>query len=59
MNDDCVEVLAEAVALPLAADRLRAVAELLEALTAEGGGATPEEVADVEPPIAFMPGWPS
>ena len=58
MNDDCVQALAEAVGSPLPPERVRAVAELLEALTADGGGATPEELAGVEPATAFMPGWP-
>ena len=59
MNDDCAQTLAEAVGLPLPPERLRPVAELLEALTADGGGATPEEVVGVEPSIAFTPGWPA
>ena len=59
MNDECVEVLAEAVGLSLPPERVRAAAELLEALTADGGGVTPEEVLGVEPASAFIPGWPS
>jgi len=54
-----VAALAEAVGLPLSADRVGAVAELLEALTRDGGGVTPDEVAGVEPATSFDPSWPS
>ena len=59
MSEASVAALAEEVGLPLAPDRVRAVAELLEALTRDGGGVTPDEVAGVEPAASFDPSWPS
>ena len=59
MTDENVAALAEAVELPLPPERLRAVAELLEALTADGGGATPEQVVGIEPATTFTAGSPS
>ena len=58
MNEETVTALAEAVGLPLPADRRAGVAELLETLVDDGGGATAEEVAALEPATAFDPRWP-
>ena len=59
MTDESVAALAEAVGLQLPAERVQGVAGLVEALTRDGGGVTPEEVAGVEPATTFDPVWPS
>jgi len=58
VRDELVAVLAEAVGLPLPADRLSGTAESLEAQIAAGGGSTAEELEGVEPAITFEPRWP-
>ena len=58
MTEETVAALAEANGIPLPPERLSAVAELLETLTGDGGGAAPGEVDGVEPAIAFVPAWP-
>jgi hypothetical protein len=59
VSEDTVAALAESLALPLPRERRAPVAELLETLVGEGGGATAEEVVGVEPASAFDPRWPS
>lgn len=59
MSEDAAAALAELVALPLPRERLRGVAELLETLTRDGGGVTPDEVVGIEPPTNFDATWPS
>jgi hypothetical protein len=59
MTDEAVAALAEAVGLSLSPDRLSDVAELLETLIRDGGGATPDEVAGIEPAAIFDSTWPS
>ena len=59
MNEESVAAIAEAVGLPLPPERVGGVAELLEALTHDGGGVTPDEVVGVEPAMGFDPAWPS
>ena len=59
MNEESVAAIAEAVGLPLPSERVGGVAELLEALTRDGGGVTPDEVAGLEPAVTFDPSWPS
>jgi hypothetical protein len=59
VSEETVAALADAVGLPLSPDRVRAVAELLEALTRDGGGVTADEVAGIEPATGFDPSWPS
>jgi len=59
VSEESVAALADAVGLPLPPERVRGVTELLEALTRDGGGVTPDEVAGVEPAASFDPSWPS
>jgi hypothetical protein len=59
MTDETVAALADANGIPLPPERLSAVAELLETLTRDGGGAAPGEVEGVEPATTFAPGTPS
>jgi hypothetical protein len=59
VSEETVAALAESLALPLPPERRAPVAELLETLVGDGGGATAEEVAGVEPATAFDPRWPS
>ena len=59
MTEETVAALAEAIGIPLPPERLSAVAELLETLASDGGGAAPGEVEGVEPAIAFVPAWPA
>lgn len=59
MNEDAAAALAEAAGLPLPPERVAGVAELLERLTRDGAGVTPDEVASVEPAVEFDPQWPS
>ena len=59
MNEEGVAALADAVGLSLPPERVRGVAELLEAMTRDGGGVTPDEVVGVEPATNFDPAWPS
>jgi hypothetical protein len=59
VSEETVAALAESLGLPLPSERRALVAELLETLVDDGGGATAEEVAGVEPAPAFDPRWPS
>jgi len=59
VNEEAVAALADAVGQPLPPDRLRAVTELLGALTRDGGGVRPDEVTGIEPATSFDPAWPS
>jgi hypothetical protein len=54
-----VAALAETVGLPLPPERHGAVADLLQSMTRDGGGAVPDELEGVEPATVFEPGWPS
>jgi hypothetical protein len=59
VSEETVAALAESVGLPLPPERRAPVAELLETLVEDGGGATADEVAGVEPATTFDPQWPS
>jgi hypothetical protein len=59
VKEEEVAALAETVGLPLPPERRRAVTDLLESMTRDGGGATPDELEGVEPATVFEPGWPS
>jgi hypothetical protein len=59
VNEENVAALADEVGLALPPDRVHRVLELLEALTRDGGGVTPDEVVGVEPATSFDPPWPS
>ena len=56
MREETVAALAEAIGIPLPPERLSAIAELLESLASDGGGAAPGEVEGVEPATTFAPG---
>jgi len=59
VKEEVVAALAETVGLPRPLERRGVVAELLESMTRDGGGATPDELEGVEPATVFEPGWPS
>jgi hypothetical protein len=57
MNEELVAALADALGVPLPAERLAAVAAQLEGQLAGQGGSSAEELEGVEPAIVFEPGW--
>jgi hypothetical protein len=57
VTEEGLAALAEAIGVPLPPERLSAVAELLEALAGDGGGAAPGDVEGLEPAISFAAGW--
>jgi hypothetical protein len=57
MNEELVAALAAAVGLPLPADRVADVAASFRAQIDAGGGATAEDLDDVEPATVFDPRW--
>lgn len=57
VTQDVVAALAEALGLPLAAERVAGVAEQLTAQLAGRGGLPAEELEGVEPAIVFDPRW--
>jgi hypothetical protein len=59
VSEETVAALAESLGLPLPLERPAAVAELLQTLVDDGGGATADEVAGIEPATPFDPRWPS
>jgi hypothetical protein len=58
MNEELVQALANALAVPLPPERLAAVADRLESQLADQGGSAADELEGVEPAIVFEPGWP-
>jgi hypothetical protein len=56
VNEEHAAALAETVGLSLPPERRGAVAELLESMTKDGAGATPDELDGVEPATLFEPG---
>lgn len=57
MNEELVAALAHALDVPLAPERLAAVAAQLEGQLAGRGGLPAEELEGVEPALVFEPGW--
>ncbi len=57
MNEELVAALADALGVPLPAERLAAVAAQLEGQLAGQGGFSAEELEGVEPAVVFEPAW--
>jgi hypothetical protein len=57
MNEELVAALADALGVPLPAERLAVVGTQLEGQLAGHGGSSADELDGVEPAIVFEPVW--